>query len=390
MKRKYIFRSAAISLVLMSIFLFTTAFADKYQSIVKKLSMLESVLDEYYVGEVDHYKLQEGIYKGFISGIGDAYSTYYTQQEYDAFKEEKSGLYTGIGIRMYVEIADNSIVVKEVFDGSPAQKAGILPEDKLIKVGGKTVSGNDYNLVTELITGVKEEEINVVVYRPKDEAIHEFTMTKESIVYPTVYYRMLEDDIAYIKLTKFEGLSYKQFKEALDKSEAAHAKGIIFDLRDNRGGLLNIAKEIVDELIPEGIIVSTKDKNGKTMEYYADKKYNDTPLVVLINESSASASEVVAGALKDYHRAKLVGEKSFGKGIVQTIIPLTDGSAIKLTTSQYFTPSGVCIQGIGIEPDVKVSLSTEKLLRSNALKDTEDDQLQAAIQILKEDSAKTE
>lgn len=386
-KKKVIFRSAAISLILICSILFTTGFVDRYQGIVKKLSMIESVLNEYYVGEVDQYKLQEGIYKGFISGVGDAYTTYYTQKEYDEFKEETSGMYTGIGISMYLESENNSIVVKEVFKDSPAEKAGILPEDKIIKVAGKNVSGNDYAYVREMITATKEEGVAVSVYRPSKQKNYEFVLKVENIVYPTVSFRMLEDDIAYIGLSKFEDLSHDQFKEALVKSQKEGAKGIVFDLRNNRGGLLRIAKEIVDELIPEGVIVSTKDKNGKSIEYKADNNYINTPMVVLINGNSASASEVVAGALKDYKRAKLVGEKTFGKGVVQTIIPLTDGSAIKLTTSQYFTPSGVCIQGIGIEPDVKVSLPAEKLLRMAQLKDTEDDQLQTAIKVLKEEIA---
>lgn len=384
-KRKAIFRSAAISLLIIGTVLFSTGFVDKYQGIVKKLSMLESVLDEYYVGEVDHYKLQEGIYKGYISGVGDAYTTYYTQKEYNDFKEETSGVYTGIGISMSVEPKDNSIVVKAVFNESPAQKAGIKPNDKIIKVAGKSVAGNDYSYVRELIGSAKEKSVDVCVYRPEDNKTYEFELKVENIVYPSVDYRLLEQDIAYIKLSKFEDLSHDQFKEALMQSEEDGADGIILDLRNNRGGLLRIAKDIVDELIPEGVIVSTKDKNGKSIEYKADDKYIDTPMVVLINGNSASASEVVAGALKDYKRAKLVGEKSFGKGVVQTIIPLTDGSAIKLTTSQYFTPSGVCIQGIGIEPDVKVSLPAEKLMRMADLEDTEDDQLQAAIREIRKE-----
>lgn len=388
MKRKTIFRSAAISLILISTILFTTAFVDKYQGIVKKLSMIESVLNEYYVGEVDSYKLQEGIYKGFVSGVGDIYSTYYTQEEYDNFKEETSGMYTGTGIRMYLETEDNSIVIKEVFENSPAQKAGILANDKIIKVSGKSVSGNDYNLVVELLTKDKDDQVSLTVYRASENATYDIILTKDHVVAPTVYHRMLDNEIAYIQITSFEELTYKQFKEALEKSNKQHAKGVVLDLRNNPGGLLRIAKDIVDELIPEGIIVSTTDKNGKSVEYFADKQYNDIPMVVLINGHSASASEVVSGALKDYNRAKLVGETSFGKGIVQTIIPFTDGSAIKLTTSQYFTPSGVCIQGIGIEPDVKVSLPIEKLLRINSLEDSEDDQLQTAIQVLKEELAK--
>lgn len=387
MKGKSIFRGAAISLMLISIVLVTTAFMDRYQGIVRKLSMLETVVNEYYVGDVDSYKLQEGIYKGFVSGVGDSYSTYYTQKEYDEFKEETSGIYKGIGIRMYLETEDNSIVIKEVFEGSPAEEAGILPDDKIIKVEGKSVSGNDYSLVTQMVAGSKEGEVALTIYRPSEGCSYDFNLTKDSITYPTVYFRMLDNELAYIQVIKFEELTHDQFKEALDKSKAQGAKGIVLDLRNNPGGLLRIAKDIVDELVPEGIIVSTRDKNGKSVEYYADKNYTDIPMTVIINGSSASASEVVAGALKDYGRAKLIGETSFGKGVVQTIIPLSDGSAVKLTTSQYFTPSGVCIQGIGIEPDVKVSLSTEKILRANRLQDAEDDQLQAAMKVLKEEIA---
>ena len=388
MKSKRIFRGAAISLILSTIVLCTTAFVDKYQPIIRKLSMLESVLNEYYVGDVDTYKLQEGIYKGFISGVGDTYSAYYTQKEYDDFKEEASGVYNGIGIRMYLEAEDNSIVIKEVFEDSPAEVAGLLPNDKIIKVAGKNVSGNDFTIVSSLVGGEKNTEVEMTVFRPSDKKTYEFTLTRGNITYPTVNFRMLDDEVAYIQITKFEELTHSQFKTALEKSEANHATGIILDLRNNPGGLLRIAKDIVDELIPEGIIVSTKDKNGKSIEYYADSNYTDIPMVVLLNSRSASASEVVAGALKDYGRAKMVGETSYGKGVVQTVIPLSDGSALKLTTAQYFTPNGICIQGIGIEPDVQIGLSIEKLIQGSNLEDTEDDQLQTAIKVLRQEMGK--
>ena len=385
MKRKHIFRSAAISLLLGTIVLCTTAFADKYQPIVRKLSMLESVLTEYYVGDVDPYKLQEGIYKGFVSGVGDTYSAYFTQKEYDEFKEESSGIYHGIGIRMYLEAEDNGIVIKEVFEGSPAETAGLLPNDKIIKVAGKNVSGNDFTTVSSLVGGEKDTEVGVTIFRPSDQKTHDFTVVRGNITYPTVNFKMLEGDIAYIQLKKFEELTHNQFQAALEKAASHDAKGMVLDLRNNPGGLLRIAKDIVDELIPEGIIVSTKDKNGKSIEYYADSSYTDLPMVVLINGRSASASEVVAGALKDYGRAKLVGETSYGKGVVQTIIPLSDGSALKITTAQYFTPSGVCIQGIGIDPDVQIGLPIEKLIQGSQLEDTEDDQLQTAIKVLRQE-----
>ena len=194
---------------------------------------------------------------------------------------------------------------------------------------------------------------------------------------------MLEGDINYIKISSFEELTYDQFKEALDEGTKANAEGLIIDLRDNTGGLLDVTVQIVDELIPEGVIVSTKDKNGKVKEMTSDDQYVDIPIVVLVNERSASASEVLSGALKDHNRAILVGNRTFGKGIVQTIMPLTDGSAIKVTTSQYFTPSGVCIQGEGIEPDYKVDLAPELMIKAK-LEYNEDLQLQKAVEVLRE------
>ena len=186
MKVKRIFRCAAISLFLITIVLFSTAFSDKYQHVVRKLSMLENVLNEYYVGDVDSYKLQEGIYKGFVSGVGDTYSTYYTQKEYDDFKEETRGIYNGIGIRMYLESEDNSIVIKEVFEGSPAEAAGLLPNDKIVKVAGKSVSGNDYAIVSELVAGEKDTDVVITVFRPSEQIIYDFSVTRENITYPTV------------------------------------------------------------------------------------------------------------------------------------------------------------------------------------------------------------
>lgn len=383
-KRKNIGRYIILCLVFISLICTTTAYTHKYQDVVKKLAMIERIIETQYIGEIDAYKMQESIYKGFVSGIDDTYGMYYTSAEYEALGEDISGTYKGIGIKMYLELEDNSIIIKEVFDHSPAQEVGILPNDRIIKFAGKNVSGEDYAYVVEVVTNSKEKAIDLSVYRPSEQKTYAFHIVKDHIIYPSVYFKMLDDEMAQILITRFEELTYEQFKEALNQSIDKGAKGIILDLRNNPGGLLRIARDIANELLPEGVIVSTKDKHGKVVTYEGDATYTDIPLVVLINGNSASASEVVAGALKDYKRAPLVGETSFGKGVVQTIIPLTDGSAIKLTTSQYFTPNGTCIQDIGIEPDVKVSLPIEKVLRYNSLEVTEDDQLQAAMRLLKE------
>lgn len=384
MKKKTIFRGAAVSFLLVTMVLVTTAFVDKYHYVDKKLQAIEAVLKDYYVGDIDEQKLEEGIYKGFVAGVGDAYTNYYTSDEYASFKEKSSGMYAGIGIQMTLQTYDNSIEVTEVFEGSPAEKAGIKPKDRIIKAAGKRVTGDEFEILPTLVKGTPGTTVDITVYRPSEEKNYDFTIERASVASPTVYFRMLDNEVGYIQIKQFEAVTYDQFKVALDKLKKEKAKGLVLDLRDNPGGLLNIVEQIADELVPEGIIVSTKDKQGKGSEYYADNKYTDIPMVVLINGNSASASEVLAGALKDYSRAELIGTTTFGKGVVQTIIPLSDGSAIKLTTSEYFTPSGVCIQGIGIAPDYEVKLSTEKILKGRELTDTEDDQLQTAIKVVKE------
>lgn len=384
MKKKTIFRGAAVSFLLVTMVLVTTAFVDKYHYVDKKLQAIEAVLKDYYVGDIDEQKLEEGIYKGFVAGVGDAYTNYYTSDEYASFKEKSSGMYAGIGIQMTLQTYDNSIEVTEVFEGSPAEKAGIKPKDRIIKAAGKRVTGDEFEILPTLVKGTPGTTVDITVYRPSEEKNYDFTIERASVASPTVYFRMLDNEVGYIQIKQFEAVTYDQFKVALDKLKKEKAKGLVLDLRDNPGGLLNIVEQIADELVPEGIIVSTKDKQGKGSEYYSDSKYTDIPMVVLINGNSASASEVLAGALKDYSRAELIGTTTFGKGVVQTIIPLSDGSAIKLTTSQYFTPSGVCIQGIGIAPDYEVKLSTEKILKGRELTDTEDDQLQTAIKVVKE------
>ena len=382
MKKRLFFRGAAISFLLLIMVLVTTAFVDKYHYVDKKLQAIEAVLKNYYVGDIDEQKLEEGIYRGFVAGIGDTYTSYYTAEEYASFKEKSSGVYAGIGIQMTLQTYDNSIEVTEVFEGSPAEKAGIKPKDRIIKAAGKRITGDDFSILPTLVKGTPGTTVDITIYRPEEDKYYDLTIERASVASPTVYFRMLNEEIGYIQITQFEAITYDQFKIALDRLNKEAAKGLVLDLRNNPGGLLNSVEQIADELVPQGIVVSTKDKQGKGSEYLADDKYTNIPMVVLINGNSASASEVLAGALKDYNRAELIGTTTFGKGVVQTIVPLTDGSAVKLTTSQYFTPSGVCIQGIGIAPDYEVKLSTQKILKGRELTDTEDDQLQAAIKVI--------
>ncbi|MDF2593976.1 MAG: family peptidase [Clostridia bacterium] len=385
MKKDGFFRGAAIGFLLSAIVLFTsTAFVDKYYYVDKKLLAIESVINNYFVGDMDRTKMQEGIYKGFVAGVGDIYTNYYTAEEYASFKEKSSGVYAGIGVQMTVDVTDNTILITEVFEGSPAQKAGILPKDKIIKAAGKTLTGDDFELVPKIVKGAPNTQVTVTIYRQSENKMYDFELTRQNVTYPSVSYKMIDKQLAYIKISQFEETTYDQFKKALTDVQGKKAQGIVLDLRNNPGGLLHITEKIADELLPKVLIVSTRDKNGTVDEAYADDKYTTIPIVVVVNGDSASASEVLSGALKDHKRAKLVGETTFGKGVVQSVVPLSDGSALKLTTAKYFTPSGICIQGIGIDPDYKVSLPEEILTRGN-LQDKEDTQLQKAIEVVRQE-----
>ncbi|MEG0501779.1 MAG: S41 family peptidase [Cellulosilyticaceae bacterium] len=385
MEKKGFFKGTAIGfLLVLMLLLVGTAFVDKYDYIDKKLLAIDKAINQYYVGEIDRDKLEEGIYKGFVAGVGDPYTTYYTPDEFAKFMEKSSGTYAGIGVQMTVDQTDNTITVTEVFPGSPAEKAGMLTKDKIIGAEGKELTGDDFEEAPKIIKGEEGTAVVVTIYRPSENKTYDLDITRENVVYPSIEYKMMDNNIGYIQIRSFEEPTYEQFKAALTEVERKGAKGLVIDLRNNSGGLLHITEDIVDELIPEGVIVSTKDNQGEVKTAYADDEYTDIPIAVLVNEQSASASEVLSGALKDHDRATLVGTTTFGKGIVQSIMPLTDGSALKVTTSQYFTPSGVCIQGTGIEPHYRVELPAELMIKPK-LEYDEDVQLQKAVEVLLEE-----
>lgn len=383
LKKSGFFKGVSIGFLLsIAIVLSTTAFINKYDFVNQKLEAIGRAIETYYIGEIDAEKMEQGIYKGYVAAVGDPYTTYYTPEEFESFMEKSSGVYAGIGVQMTIDQSDNSIVVVDVFPGSPAEKAGMLPKDKIIGAEGETLNGDRFEDAPKLIKGKPGTKVNVTIFRPSENKNHELDITRENVIYPSVNSEMLEDDIGYIQIRQFEELTYNQFKEALTNIESKGGKGLVLDLRNNTGGLLHITEKIADEFLSDGTIVSTKDNTGKVEETKATKGATDLPVVIVVNEQSASASEVLSGALKDHNRATLVGTRTFGKGIVQSIMQLSDGSALKVTTSQYFTPSGVCIQGEGIEPDYKVELSPELMIKAK-LEYDEDIQLHKAIEVLK-------
>ncbi|ONI45121.1 peptidase S41, partial [Epulopiscium sp. SCG-B10WGA-EpuloA2] len=326
--------SALISFLFTGSVVFLTVNAiDNTELIDTKLHDIKTVLDNNYYGEIDEKLLEEGVYRGFVAGVGDPYTTYFTPEEFMEFMESASGIYAGIGVQMTLDKSDNSIQIVEVFKGSPAEKVGILPKDKIVGAANQKLNGDDFDTVPDIIKGPEGTNVLVDIYRPSEDKTYTFDIMRESVVYPSVEVKMLENDIGYVELRSFEELTYQQLIEGITSLEADGAKGLVLDLRNNPGGLLHIVEQIVDEFLSDGIIVSVGLGNGKSEPTMADAKINDIPLVVIVNEQSASASEVLAGALKDHSRAQLVGTRTYGKGIVQTILPLIDNSALKVTTS---------------------------------------------------------
>lgn len=343
-----------------------------------KLDFLKDVIDLKYLEKTDEKTLEENIYKGLLQGLNDPYSVYYTKDEYDALKEETSGSYCGIGALVSQNADTGVITAINVFKGSPAEKAGMKNGDIIYKVEDKEVTGEDLNNVVAKMKGEKDTKVKINVYRTSEKEYIDLEVTRDKVDVPTVEHKMLDKSkgIGYIQITQFEEVTYDQFKEALDDLKKQGMKSVIFDLRNNPGGLYDTVCEMLDDLLPEGTLVYTKDKDGNKQEKKSDANFLDMPMVVLQNENSASASEIFAGAIQDFGAGKIVGTQSFGKGIVQSIIPLSDGSAVKLTVEKYYTPKGVNIHGKGITPDVKVEISKDG---------KKDNQLQKAIEVIEKE-----
>lgn len=351
-----------------------------YEDIVKKLSFLQSLVDNYYLEDVKGISFEDGVYKGFIASLKDPYSTYYTAEEYSALMESSSGIYCGIGATVSQDMTTGIITIVKPFKGSPAYEAGILPGDIIYKVNGEEVTGEDLSEVVSKMKGVEGTTVQISVMRGGETEPLEFTITRREIEIPTIEYQMLDNKLGYIIISEFDEITVDQFKAAVDDLEDRGMKGLIVDVRNNPGGLLDSVVKILDRLLPPELIVYTEDKNNNREEERAvDKEKIEVPMAVLINGNSASASEIFAGTLQDYKMATIVGTTSFGKGIVQKVIPLTDGTAVKLTISKYYTPSGRNIHGTGITPDITVELD-EKLQKEVTIPIEKDNQLQAAIQ----------
>lgn len=338
----------------------------------EKIEELNRYVEQYYLFDYDEEDVETGIYKGLLAGLGDVYTGYYTPEEYASFMESSNGAYSGIGAMLQQDYTTGIITVVRAFSGSPAAEAGLMTDDILYMVEGEEVTGKDLTLVVTDLKGEEGTDVDISILRGRD--ILELSITRRHIEVPTVEYEMLEADIGYIAITEFDDVTDEQFMSALDDLESQGMKRLVIDLRNNGGGLVDVTCAILDRLLPEGLIVYTEDKYGKRLEEKSDAEhYFDGEMAVLVNGNSASASEIFAGAIKDYGVGTLIGTQTFGKGIVQSLFPLSDGSALKITVSRYYTPAGNNIHEVGITPDIILEPDPES---------EEDVQLQKAIEVL--------
>lgn len=352
-------------------------------SVVKKLQALESTIDKYYyLDEVGNEELQDGIYKGMMQALGDPYSEYYTAEELNSVMDQTEGVYYGIGAYVSLDTVTGLPKVSGTIADSPAEAADLRENDLIYEVDGTSTYGLTLTTAVALIKGPEDTDVTLTIIREGESDYLKVTLTRKKVITPTVKLTMLEDNMAYIQISEFDEISIDQFADALATAKGSGMEGMIMDLRGNPGGSLNAVVEMARMILPEGMIVYTEDRDGNRSEFTCDgTKELDVPLVVLVNENSASAAEIMSGAIKDYGVGTLVGTTTFGKGIVQKIIPFRDGSAVKLTISAYYTPNGNNIHGIGIEPDVVCEFDSEAYYGS---KDRPDNQLEKAKEVLRE------
>lgn len=354
-----------------------------YQDYSKIISV-ENYVKENYLRDIDEEKFVDGQLKGVLQSLEDPYSVYMNEEEFTSLMQQTSGTYGGIGV-VVTPGEDNLITVVSPIEGTPGEKAGIKSGDKIIKVDGIEFVAENMDKAVKVMKGKPNTTVTLTIVRKDKQGKNEMLdleIVREEIRLITVKSSIIDDDIGYIKITSFDELTYDDFMTELKKLQTKDIKGLIIDLRNNPGGLLDVTAKIADELLGEGDIVYTQTKDGKREYLKSGKSQVDYPLAVLVNGGSASASEILSGAIKDHERGTLIGTTTYGKGVVQRIKDLKDGSGLKLTISEYFTPNGTNIHGIGIEPDIVLELPEDiEEIGVDNLK--EDNQLQKALEVVK-------
>ncbi len=355
----------------------------------EKMQIIENAINEYYFYEdkIDEERIQEGIYKGMVNALGDPYSEYYSKEELEEVVNSNQGVSYGIGAYISMSKQMNIAMINGVMEGSPAEEAGLREGDIIYEVDGESTQGMSLTQVVSLVKGREGTTVELTIYREGEVDFQRMEIKRSKrLETNTVDSGMLEDadNIGYLRIQEFDAVTVDQYTEAMAELRANGMEGMILDLRSNPGGDLNAVVEIARKILPEGLIVYTEDKQGTRKEYSCDgEKELDVPLVVLVNEYSASASEILAGAIQDYKKGTLVGTTTYGKGIVQQIHRLNDGTALKLTISAYYTPLGRNIHGTGIKPDIELEYDYEASEASGS-----DNQVDKAIEILEQEIAK--
>lgn len=358
----------------------------QFEHIYQNVMMIEDKLNDEFLGEIDKEKFETGIYKGIMESLDDPYSVYYSEDEFNALQEDTAGEFGGIGIQ--VSANQNGLIeVIAPMKGTPGEKAGLKPGDFITHINGEQFTADELDNAVKVMRGNPGEEVTISVLRQNEyeQEVFDLTIKREIINVETVYYEMLDNNIGYVLLTGFQEKSDEELINAMDDLISKDAKGIVLDLRNNPGGLLDVAMNIADYLMDKGTVISVRYKDETLNEDLTttDGKV-DIPLTVLINKGSASASEVLSGALQDNERAKIIGETSFGKGVIQQVYPIINEGkkeGLKLTIAEFYTPKGNKIHDVGITPDIEVELPEDiKIIGLENIK--EDTQLQRAIKEL--------
>ena len=318
-----------------------------------KMLTIDSVIEKYALEDADQSDIADGIYKGMMSAIGDDYAEYYTKEEYQSMKESTEGSYDGIGALLTQDAETNEITIVQIYEGSPAEKAGLLAGDKLIAADEYQYVDLDLSTFVSHVKGKAGTTVNITYERDGKENTVE--IERATVEVPSVEGQMLQDGIGYVQISSFDGVTPAQFESTMEDLKDQGMTSVIIDLRSNLGGLVDASVQMLDYLLPEGTVVYTIDKNGKKVEYTSDAEhYLDMPIVVLVDGYTASAAEIFTGAIRDFSYGTIIGTQTYGKGIVQRTFPLSDGSALKLTVSKYYTPNGECIHKTGITPDIEL------------------------------------
>ena len=348
----------------------------------RKVLEIYTLLNEVSIFPFDKAEMLENMYRGFLDGVGDPYTQYFDRLALEVFHERTAGDFVGIGVLVMMDIDSGKVTIANPFRDSPAAQAGILPGDQIVGVEGTDVVGRSLEEVISLIQGPEGSPVALTIFRPYENKYFDVDIIRARVAIPTVFHEMMSNQTGYIRLEGFNLVTRAQFQEALDDLVNQGMTSLILDVRNNPGGVLDVVEYIANRFVPEGIITYTVNANGQRRDFRSDANYLGIPLVVLINGRSASASELLAGAIQDTGVGILIGEQTFGKGIVQHLYTLSDGSAVKTTVAEYFTPNGTSIHGIGVLPDLEVEMAESLSRRIGHLELEEDVQLRVALEWL--------